>query len=123
MITDAIQSVLNNIVDSYSPIVDSDSMPAGAFAVHTEEVTDVLRDKEGIYGFEYAVNITIVADSQAVIDPLTLDITEAMEQLTGEISGTTIEQSQFKSSMGATWDDDKKKYYDQLTFTVQTLNR
>lgn len=124
MITDAIQSVLEGIsINAFSPIFESDSMPAGLFAVHTEDISETLRDKSGVYGFVHNVSITVVADSQETIDPATCQIVEAIELLYGTVQGTKIEESRFESSQGVTWDDEKKKYFDHLVFIIQTQNR
>jgi len=123
MITDAIQLILNAVVNSFSPVVDTDAFPEGVFAVHQEEITDTLRDKKGIYGFEYSVSITVVADTQEEIDPVTEQITDLLEEANGDVAGTVFEEVNFTSSLGVTFDEEKKKFYDQLTFLIQTKNR
>ena len=124
MITDAIQSVLTPIVNAYSPIIESDVLPAGVFAVHHEDVIETLRDKEGIYGFVYSVLVTVVGDSQELMDPIidTIILTfEIIKDLS--ITGTLIDDVELKTTLGITWNDEKKKYYDELTFLFTTQNR
>jgi len=124
MITDAIQSVLEGIsINAFSPIFDTDNMPVGLFATHVETIAEKLKDKEEIYGYVHNVAITVVADSQEQIDPATVQIAETIELLSGTVEGTIIEESQFISSEGVAWDNELKKYFDQLIFTVQTKNR
>ena len=123
MITDAIQSLLSPLVNAYSPIIESDILPTGVFGVHHEDIVETFRDKEGIYGFNYNVIITIVGDTQEEIDPITDEIITAFEATNSEISGTLIDEVELKSSIGITWNDEKKKYYDELTFLFTTQNR
>ncbi len=123
MITDAIQTILSPLVNSFSPIVETDVIPTGIFAVHQEDVADMLRDKEGIYGFIYNVQVTVIGESQEDMEPVIDDIITAFETVTGITNGTIIEESQLNSSQGITWDDEKKKYYDKINFLVQTKNR
>lgn len=123
MITDAIQSILDPLVNSYSPIIESDNLPEGVFAVHQEFILDTLKDKEEIYGFIYDVAVTVVSDSQEELDLAINTLTEEIIEAQGDISGTIFEEVELKSTQGVTWDDEKKKYYDKITFTVQTKNR
>lgn len=123
MITDAIQTILEDLVNSFSPIVESDIIPNGIFAVHQEDIAETFRDKEGIYGFIYNVQVSIIGDSQETMDPIIEDIINEIEATTGEVNGTVIEESELNTSQGILWDDEKKKYYDKLNFLVQTKNR
>ena len=123
MITEAIQLIIDAVVNSFSPVVDTDNSPKGVFAVHQEDIAQTLRDKKGIYGFEYNVVIHVTADTQEEIDPVTVQITNLLEEASGDISGTVFEGVNFISSLGVTFDEEKKKFYDQLTFLIQTKNR
>jgi len=123
MITEAIQLIIDAVVDSFSPIINSDKLDPGVLAVHQEEITQTLRDKKGIYGYEYTVTLTVIGDTQEEIDPIVEQITDLLESAEGDVSGTIFEEVNFQSSLGVTWDDEKKKYYDQLTFLIQTKNR
>ena len=123
MITDAIQLILNAVVNSFSPVVDTDNFPSGVFAVHQEEIADTLRDKEGIYGFEYSVIINVIADTQEEIDPITEQIANLLEEASGDIAGTIFEEVNFVSSLGVTFDEEKQKFYDQITFSITTKNK
>jgi hypothetical protein len=123
MITDAIQSILEPIVNSFSPIINSDKAPRGISVVHSEEFDGELRDKEGVYGYEYNLTVTVIGDSQDDVDPMVDQVIDALEESIGEFAGITIEEVITQSSKGVAWDDDKKKYFDEVIFYVQTKNR
>ena len=123
MITEAIQSILEPHVNSYSPIVESDILPDGVFLIHQENIIDTLRDKTEIYAMVYNVAVIIIGDSQEDIDPIIDTVITEILTCEGEILGTIIEDIELKGTQGTTWDDEKKKYYDKITFTVQTKNR
>ncbi|MEI7524548.1 MAG: hypothetical protein WCJ95_09475 [Mariniphaga sp.] len=123
MITDAIQSILEPHVNSYSPIVESDIFPEGVFVIHQEDIIETLRDKSEIYAMIYNVAVIIIGDSQEDIDPVIDTVITEILTCEGEILGTIIEDIELKGTQGTTWDDEKKKYYDKITFTVQTKNR
>jgi hypothetical protein len=122
MMTDAIQSILSTIVNSYAVIVESDDIPSGTFAVHQEDLSASLRDKEGVFGYIYNVAITVVSESPDDIDTKIAAIITAMIAASGTVSSTTIEEVLFSSSEGKAWDDEKKRYYDLITFSVETKN-
>lgn len=123
MITDAVQLLISPFVSSFSPIIESDELPAGVFAIHQEDIRNTLRDKDGIYGYEYNVQITVIGDSQDDIDPVTGLIIDLFEPLSGTYSETIIEEVNTSRSQGVTWDNEKKKYYDQITFSIATKNK
>lgn len=123
MITDVVQSIINPIVNAFSPIVESDILPTGVFAVHQEDIIETFRDKSGIYGYLYNVSIIVVAEDQEALDPITGQVIDALCAMYGLITGTVVDEVLFQSTNGVAWDDEKKKYYDQITFTIQTKNR
>lgn len=123
MITDAIQSILNTLgVNSFSPVVESDSIPEGLFCVHNESVTEALRDKEGTFGKIYDLSITLVANSVAEIDNMADIINGTLEATNGKVENTLIDEIILKSTMGVIWDDEKKKYYNTINFSIETQN-
>lgn len=122
MITNAIQSILSPLINSFSPVVESDKIPDGLFCVHNESITDHLRDKEGEYGRIYDLSITLVGDSIAEIDDMVDEITDTLEATEGTIENALIDEIILKSTMGTTWDDEKKKYYNTINFSVETQN-
>lgn len=122
MITDAIQTILSPLVNSFSPIVESDNIPNGLFCVHNESVTETLRDKLCIYGKIHDLSITLIADSVTEIDDVVAEITATLEAAKGEIENTQIDEIILKSTTGVIWDDEKKKYYNTINFSVETQN-
>lgn len=118
MIGTNIQSVLEQICDSYGTIINSDTLPMTPFCVHDENISETLRDKDGIYGFVHDVSIMIVGDDDAQLDPLVESVVETMELL----SDGLIEETVFVSSSGLKLDEDKGKYYIELNFKCTTNN-
>lgn len=118
MISASIQSILQQICDSYGPVVNSDVLPATPFCVHEEKIGNTLRTKEGIYGFEYNVNVLVVGDSDTQIDPVVEQIVESLEML----SNSAIDESIFEGSSGLQYDLENKKFHNQLNFKVLTNN-
>lgn len=118
MIRDKIQTVLESLVSSYSPAVNTDVLPATPFCVHEEKIISTLRDKMGIYGFEYALGVLVIGDSDSQLDPIVENIIKTIEML----SDSVIEACTFENSDGLQYDEELLKYHHQLNFKVITNN-
>lgn len=118
MIKDKIQSVLEAIIPSFSPVVNSDKLPNTPFCVHDTKITNTFRDKQGIYGFEYELGVMVVGDTEAQIDPAVESIIETLEMTTDDV----IEKCSFETMSGLQFDQDLLKYHNQLNFKVITNN-
>ena len=118
MISATIQTVLQQICNSFSPVVNSDTLPATPFCVHEEKVSSPLRDKEGIYGFDYDLTVVVVGDTDSQVDPIVESIIETIEML----SNSTIDQASFESSTGLQYDNENKRFHNQLNFKLLTNN-
>ncbi len=118
MINIKIQSVLEAIVSSFSPVVNTDVLPVTPFCVHDTKVAATLRTKEGIYGFEYDLGVMVVGDTEEQIDPVVENIIDAIEML----SDGVIEECRFETMGGLQYDPDLLKFHNQLNFKVITNN-
>lgn len=118
MINATIQAVLQQICNSFSPVINSDVLPATPFCVHDEKINTPLRTKEGIYGYEYDLTVVVVGDTDSQADPIVESIVEAIEMLTGN----GIDQATFESSTGLEYDSENLKFHNQLSFKVVTFN-
>lgn len=118
MISEIIQGILEQICDSYGPVINSDTLPVAPFCIHEEKVEFPLRTKEGIYGFQYDLSVTIVGDNDSQVDPIMEGVLESLEQL----SNNDVDDAWFEGSTGLQYDDEKKKFYNTLNFKVLTNN-
>ena len=121
MITTAVQSIVNPIVDAYLSIIQSDNSKSIA-CIHTEEVRSTLRDKQTIYGYDFVVTVDVIAASLDDQDTLSAAIVSALGDLSTTIDGTVIEETNFETSTGAIWNDEAKTYINTLVFNFQTKN-
>lgn len=121
MITNAIQSLINPIVDSYASIIESDEFKQVA-CIHTEDVEEVLREKEKVYGYVYSVSLDVLAQSLIDIDNLSTALIAALSGIECTVEGTIIEETTLRSTTGPQWDDEAKTYINTLVFNFQTQN-
>ena len=121
MITNAIQSIVNPIVDAYPSIIQTDNVKSIA-CIHTEELQQVLLDKQGIFGYIFLVTVDIIAASLDDLDTLSFAIINALSDLSTMIDSTSIEETSLQSSTGLTWNDEAKTYINTIIFNFQTKN-
>ncbi len=118
MISAKIQSMLQQICDSYGIVVNSDDLPVTPFCVHDEKLNTTLRTKEGVYAYEYDLGILIVGDSDAMLNPVVASVISALEGFSDSI----IDNASLESSTGLQYDIDNHKFHNQLNFKVVTFN-
>lgn len=119
MIDQAIQFVLNPILDAYSPIVDSDTFPSEPFLVHQTAVTDKKRDKGGIYAIEYALVVALICNEVSLIDSLGPTVVNAIEEMEGDtVQLVVIEESRHESTGIIQFDNEKQKFIQEIKFSI-----
>lgn len=116
MIKDNIQTVLEGILDSYSPVVNSDDLPQTPFCIHETKISETLRDKSGIYGYEYDLGVMIVGDSETQIDPMVEMVIDTLEMTIDD----DIDEIRFTTMSGLQYDQDSNKFHNQLNFKCTT---
>ena len=121
MISNVIQILLNPVIDAYQSIIQTDEYKSIA-CIHSEEVQDVLQDKQEVYGYVFNVTVDIIAPDLETIGSLSSTIIIVLSNLSQSIDSTTIEESELTSSLGPNWNDEAKTYINTLNFKFQTKN-
>ena len=123
MLVTALQSTINPILPSF-PIEAYKEDVAPPFSVHQIDGPEVLRDKEGITGYEHKVGVTVV--STTVLDATTRSnaVSAAVIALMNTTVDTTIIDGVFMlDESGVQHDSESNLYFNELNFEISTLNK
>ena len=120
MILDALYIILSPVASAYPLVGDIEA--ATPFVIFKAE-PEVLRDKDGINGYEYTVSIGVIDPDPDAVDTLTESVKTAVLAVTGTVSGTTFEAVLFTNESGMYFLDTDQVYENDLEFLISTLNR
>lgn len=121
MIGEAIQKKLATVIPNAYNEVGDEGIKA-PFCTHSEKETP-LRNKAGISGYEYAVEILIANKTADLVKSQSVLIIAAIEALQGTTDeGTTIRGVTYEGD-DAGFDRESRLYGNLITFTIETSNR
>ena len=120
MILDAIISVLNPIIDTYTAVGDINA--AVPFAVIQVEPSPI-RSKDGIIGYTQKASVTLVDTDITRIDANAQAVFAAIAAMSGTIQGCVINDVLFESEQGISFDQLSNSYQNSLDFNFDTDNR
>ncbi len=120
MILEALYGTLNPIVPAHVLIGDIEAeLP---FCVFRADAAPA-RQKAGICGFEYVVNIGVIDNAVASVNSYSVQVIEAIEKLKGSVSGTDIIASIQTDESGIYYENENNVFMNDLEFKVFTKNR
>ena len=120
MILDAIYQTISGIVAAYPIVGDIEAeCPFAAF----QATPDILKDKNGINGYDYLVEIAVIDREITELNTYTENIIAAITAMSGTINATIIDAVLHTDESGIYYNDADNVYRNDLEFKILTLNR
>jgi hypothetical protein len=120
MILEALHTTINPILSAHPLIGDIEAeLPFCLYKADAE----VIRDKTGIIGYSYLVDVGIVATDIGTVNTHTQTITAAIVAMSGTINSTIIEAVIHTNESGVYFATADQVYINDLEFKIFTKNR
>ena len=120
MILDAIYTTVSGIAEAYPLVGDIEADTP--FIIFKAE-PQLLRTKEGVCGYDYAVNFGIIDPDPSTVNTLTDSVRTAVLAMSGTIAETEIEDVLHIDESGIYYLDPDQVYENDLEFRISTKNR
>lgn len=120
MLLDALHTTMNPVLDAHLLVGDIEAeLP---FCVY-RAVPEPVRDKTGITGYIYVVEVGIIDNNPDDVNNYTESLTTAMLAMAGTINETEIEKVLLTDESGFYYSHADNVYMNDLEFKVFTKNR
>lgn len=120
MILQALHTTLNPILSAHVLIGDIEAeLP---FCVFRADASPA-RQKAGICGFEYVVNVGVIDSDVDSVNNYSVQIIDAVQAMQGTVSGTDIIAAIQTDESGIYYENENNVFMNDLAFKVFTKNR
>lgn len=128
MINEAITKILKTYTPRvYSPAVTGDAMPASPFLVYQNELSETHKTKEGIVGYSWGVDITVLSNTASECESIAVSIIESLDANEGDITigddTIKLEEITYTDESGREYDEEVKLHANTLQFIIESDRR